>query len=723
MSVNYNDSEKLFVLQTKRTTYAFSVYEETPQYAGSTERRTLRSLYWGKKIERAEDHIRPVNWYINGYNDGGKHSHERYCSEYVGAGGMFYSEPTLKVQFADGVRDLFLNYKTHSIEDNMLKITLCEISYGLEVEMIYKVFEEYDIIVRNCVIKNTGNEKINIEKAFSATVNIPYADKYYLTSMDSKWTHEYDLHHTEITKARTVIQSLGGVSNSQNYPYFAIDSGSTNDFYGEVWYGTVAWSGNTKITVEKDAMEQVRVTGGISDDDFAWVLKPAEEFSTPDFVFGFVSDGYNSASQMLQNYVQNSRVPSKWKDRPSPIIYNGWTCFQFDIDESKLMNVAEKAAKIGAEFFVVDDGWMENRNDSSGGLGDWKVDKNKFPNGFAPLINHVNGLGMKFGLWIEPEMVTRDSELFKKHPEWIMRFPTREYEESRQQLNLNLAIDDVKDYIMSVLDELLNNNNIEYLKWDMNRYISQPYFPEAPSGEQKMVWVRYVKNLYEIFRHIKTAYPDLFFENCASGGLRADIETLKYSDRINYSDNHDPVDSLYMREGLMRICPAQYIGGSGHISANGSGFNKRECPLLFKALLGMTGSLGISVNLVEASQEVLNEIAGYIALAKEIRNTVQLGKCYELRSIYKENCRCLEYISKDGDEALVFIFAPQLKFTYCFPSIKLFGLEEKALYSVDDSYIMSGEGLMNRGLDSKIYGLGNMVSRLIKIKKIKPDPR
>ena len=173
----------------------------------------------------------------------------------------------------------------------------------------------------------------------------------------------------------------------------------------------------------------------------------------------------------------------------------------------------------------------------------------------------------------------------------------------------------------------------------------------------------------------------------------------------------------------MRICPAQYIGGSGHISANGSGFNKRECPLLFKALLGMTGSLGISVNLVEASQEVLNEIAGYIALAKEIRNTVQLGKCYELRSIYKENCRCLEYISKDGDEALVFIFAPQLKFTYCFPSIKLFGLEEKALYSVDDSYIMSGEGLINRGLDSKIYGLGNMVSRLIKIKKIKPDPR
>lgn len=719
MSVNYYDSENLFVLQTKRTTYAFNIYEETPKYSGATTRRTLRSLYWGKKIERSEDFVRPFNWYINGYNDGGKHSHERYCSEFVGGGGLFYNEPTLKVQFADGVRDLYLNYESHIINDNLLEIMLSDIYYGIKVQLCYRVFEDFDIIVRNCVIKNMGNDEIKIEKAFSATVNIPYADKYYLTSMDSKWTHEYDVQHTQITKARTVIQSLGGVSNSQNYPYFAIDDGSADDFRGDVWYGTLAWGGNTKITVEKDAMEQVRVTGGISDEDFAWVLRAKEQFSTPDFVLGFSHCGFNLASQMLQNYVKNSRVPSKWKNKPTPIIYNGWSCFQFDIDEKKLLNVAEKAAKIGAEFFVVDDGWMTNRSyDTLGGLGDWEIDKNKFQNGFKSLISRVNGLGMKFGIWIEPEMVTRDSKLFKNHPEWVMNFTTREYEESRCQLILNLAIDDVKNYIINVIDCLLKNNNIEYLKWDMNRYVSGPNLPNVPCCEQKMVWVKYIRNLYEIFGYIKKTYPNLFFETCASGGLRTDIETLKYSDRVNYSDNHDPVDSLYMREGLMHVFPAFYIGGSGHISASGSGFNKRVCPLSFKALLGMTGSLGISVDLNKASEEELKEIAEYISLAKELRNTVQLGTYYQLKSIYKDNYRCLEFLSPDGKEALVFIFAPQLTFAYCFPPIKLFGLDKNSLYRVDDSYTMSGEGLMNKGVDSKVYGLGNMVAKLIKIKKI-----
>ncbi|MBO7519420.1 MAG: alpha-galactosidase, partial [Clostridia bacterium] len=514
-------------------------------------------------------------------------------------------------------------------------------------------------------------------------------------------------------------ESLGGVSNSQNFPYFAIDDGTANDSYGEVWYGTLAFSGNTKITVEKDAMEQVRVTGGISDNDFCWVLKPAEEFVTPEFVLGFSGEGFNAASASLRRYVSESRLPSKWKNRPAPIIYNGWTCFKFDIDEQKLIAAAKKAAQIGAEFFVVDDGWMKNRHDdTSGGIGDWEIDKEKFPNGFTPVIDCVNKLGMKFGLWIEPEMVTRESDLFKNHPEWIMGFGTREYEESRCQLNLNLGLDEVKDHITGILDRLLKNNNIEYLKWDMNRYISQANLPGVPADEQKSVWVKYAKNLVEIFKYIKETYPDVFFENCASGGLRADIQTLKYSDRINYSDNHDPVDSLYMREGLSYFGPAGYIGGSGHISANGSGFNKRECPLKFKALLGMTGSLGISVDLMKSPDEELKEIAEYVSLAKEIRDTVQCGTSYTLRSIYNSNSWCREYVSKDGEEIIVFIFAPQLTFTYCFPSIKLFGLQKDALYSVDGEYEMSGEGLMSKGLDSKIYGLGNMVCRLIRIKKI-----
>lgn len=721
MPIIFDNDNRLFAIQTKNTSYIFNIYKEKPKYEGATARSTLRSLYFGKKVERIYDFVRPFNWLINGYNDGGKQAHERFACEFVGAGGLFYSEPTLKVQFSDGVRDLFLNYTSHEISDNLLKITLKDVTYDIEVDLYYKEFEELDIIVRNCVIRNCGKDVIRLEKAFSATINIPYCDKYYLTSLDSKWTHEYDLHHTEVTKARTVLQSLGGISNSQNYPYFAIDNGKTDENHGDVWYGTLAWSGNTKITVEKDVMEQVRITGGISDEDFAWILNCNEEFVTPDFVIGFADNGFNSASANLQKYVKNSRLPSKWKDKATPVIYNGWDCFQFDISEEKLLSIVPKAAKLGAEVFAVDDGWMENRNDTSAGLGDWKIDSKKFPNGFAQLIKKVNEYGMKFGIWIEPEMVSRNSELFRKHPEWVLGFSTREYEESRQQLVLNLALDDVKDYIISVIDNLLKNNNIEYLKWDMNRYISQPNLPDAPNNVQQMVWVKYVKNLHEIFKHIKQTYPYLLFENCASGGLRADIETLKYSDCMNYSDNNDPVDSLYMRESAALVLPLNYMGGTGHISVNGSGFNRRECPLEFKALQGMNGTLGISIDLNAIDDEEIEEIAKYVSLSKEIRDTVQLGTGYKLRSIYNDNAWCQEYVSADGKEVLVFIFAPQLKFTYCFPSLKLFGLEKDALYSVDGQYTISGEGLMNRGLDSKIYGLGNMVSKLIRIRKIENE--
>ena len=313
-------------------------------------------------------------------------------------------------------------------------------------------------------------------------------------------------------------------------------------------------------------------------------------------------------------------------------------------------------------------------------------------------------------------MVSRDSDLFRNHPEWVLGFSSREYEESRQQLVLNLALDDVKDYIISVIDNLLSNNNIEYLKWDMNRYISQASHPFY--FEQRMMWVKYVRNLYKIFKHIKDKYPYLLFENCASGGLRADIETLKYSDCMNYSDNNDPVDSLYMREAASLVLPLNYMGGTGHISANNTGFNRRECTLEFKALQGMNGTLGISIDLTSISNEEIEEIAKYVSLAKELRDTIQLGTGYKLRSIYNDNSWCQEYVSQDGNEVLVFIFAPQLKFTYCYPSLKLFGLDKVALYSIDEQYVMSGEGLMNRGLDAKIYGLGNMVAKLIKIRKI-----
>ncbi len=717
MSVLYDEKSNIFALQTENTSYVFSVYSEKPNYENSTERRTLRSLYWGKKINNINDFIRPFDWQINGCNDGGKHSHERYCSEYVGSGGMFYCEPTLKVDFSDGVRDLFLNVSGHNVEGNTLTVTLKDVTYPIEIDLIYRVVEDKDLIERNCVIRNTGKENIIIEKAFSATVNIPYGGEVYLTSLGSKWTHEYREERSKITGAKTVIQSSGGVSNSQNYPYFAIDKGETGRYHGDLWFGTLKWSGNFKITVERDPMEQVRITGGISDDDFCIILAPSDEFATPVFVFGYTANGVQSASHKLNSYVYSIMPQNKWTNKPLPIIYNSWCSLEYNINAENVEKTADLAAKIGAECFVIDDGWMINRVSWQGGLGDWIVDPVRFPNGLTSIIKKVNSLGMMFGIWVEPEMVSRDSELYAEHPDWVLGFETREQEESRCQLVLNLAREDVAQYLIKMLDDLLSNNNIEYLKWDMNRYISQAAWKDAPFDNQKMVWVKYVENLYRIYDSIVERHPDVLFENCASGGLRCDIGTMQYSQRINITDNHDPVDELYMREGYTRINPWSTIGGAGHITKNRAGFNCRECPLKYKALLGMTGSLGIGIDLTLLNEEELNEIAGYVSLAKEVRSTVQFGTPYILSSVKNDGYMAVEFVSKDKTEAYIFIFAPMNTFAFCTPCLPLHGLITDAIYSVDGKYCMSGEGLMNRGIDAAVHTLGNMGSKLIHIIK------
>lgn len=718
MAIIYDEKNKIFILQTKSTSYVFSVYCETPKYEGATERRTLRSLYWGKKIENANDFVRPFNWFINGYNDGGKQSHERYCSEFTGWGGLFYCEPTLKAEFPDGVRDLFLNVVNHKITDDTLTVTLSDVFYPISVDLIYKVHYDMDIIERSSVIRNTGNQNIRLEKAYSASFNIPYGGKCYLTSLGSKWTHEYEEERTEVTRARTVIQSGGGVSNSQNFPYFAIDKGQTGRYYGELWFGTLCWSGNFKITVEKDVMEQVRITGGISDDDFEWILAPETEFKTPSFVCGYTSSGIQAASHILNNYVLSIMPNCKWSNKPLPIVYNSWCALEYKFDTEKLEKTAELAAKIGAECFVIDDGWMRNRTTYFGGLGDWTADKNKFPDGLGPIIKRVNDLGMMFGLWLEPEMLSRDSLIYEKHPEWVIGFDTREQEESRCQLVLNLARDDVKQHLIDIFDDLLSNNNIEYIKWDMNRYISQAAWKEAPFGNQKAVWVQYVRNLYEVYEFIINKFPDVIIENCASGGLRSDIGTMRYSHRLNITDNHDPVDEIYLREGYTRINPWRSIGGAGHITQNGYGMNRRDCPLKYKALLGMTGTLSVGIDLMALTEDELTEISGYVELAKNTRETVQLGTPYLLASLKDDGYMAIEFVNQAKTDVNVFIFAPLNTFAFCTPCLQLHGIEKNAIYSVDGKYQMSGEGLMNKGIDANVHTLGNMGCRLIHIEKV-----
>jgi alpha-galactosidase len=464
------------------------------------------------------------------------------------------------------------------------------------------------------------------------------------------------------------------------------------------------WSGNWKIIVEQDPLKCVQVTGGINDFDFNWPLRPGETFTAPIFTGGYTTGGFGAASRMLHDYQRLCLNPRAWAEKPLPVIYNAWAAFEFSINEQLMMALAEQAAAIGVELFVMDDGWFGTRDDARSGLGDWTPSRTKFPDGLKPLIDKVNSLGMGFGLWVEPEMVNPDSDLYRAHPDWILHFPKRERELYRNQCVLNLAREDVKQFIIGFLDDLLSNHNLAYLKWDMNRLFSQPGWPEAPLGEQKTFWTRYVHNFYAILEHINVRYPDVIIENCASGGLRADLAMMRTCSRVNRSDNQDPLDELKLHEGFTYINRSRSAGGGGHVSRSGSGVNRRHTSLRYKAHIAMLGSFAVGLDLRQSSQAERDELADLIRRHKAQRETVHNGDLYRLASAWNKPYAIFLFVARDRGQAVLMVYGQSMQFAQALPRIRLAGLDPDARYSVEGYRPVSGRSLMEIGLRINLTG-------------------
>lgn len=707
MAIYYKEARKQFVIETANTSYTFFLFQNT-----------LKSAYWGRKLKHLEDVPKPAEE-LNEVPGNRKVNAAFYHGEFTGWGSRFYNEPNLKVTFADDVRDLVLVYESFEINQtqDILTIVLKDVYYNFGVVLKYQIYEGQDIIDRSVSIWNRTGAEVTLHTIGSGTVNFPYRETpYRLTSMGSAWMNEYEIIRTPVTKSATVLQSKAGLSNVGNLPYFAIDEGNAEENSGEVWFGALQWSGNFKITAEMDRTRITRITAGIQDFDLAYVLKDGEKFETPVFTLGYSDQGFSGASRAMHEYIRKRSSKEYWADKCLPVIYNTWESFVFDIDEKKLMDLADKAAEIGAELFVVDDGWFSNRDSIEYGLGDWEPSPKKFPNGLEPLIRHVNDLGMMFGIWVEPEAINPTSRLYQEHPDWAIYFPTRDRELGRAQLVLNFAREDVCQFAIDFLDELLSRYSIGYLKWDMNRYLSQPGWPDM-GKEQQSLWIRYVQNLNRVFRHLHETFPEVILENCASGGLRNDLSVTKWCARTNRSDNHDPVDELYLHEGFTYLFPARYAGGAGHIKAKGTGINARECSMEFAAHVGLMGSLGCSIDMRTMTPSELEELKGYIALHKKIRHVVQLGDLYRLASVRERDYTAMEYVSKDKQEAVVFLFAPVRTFHRPYEAIKLYGLEPDWIYSINEEFTMSGDGLMKYGIPSTCHTLGSMKSKLLILKR------
>ena len=694
--IQFDQARKVWLITSPHSSYAMGV-------GPSGE---LQHLYWGGPITRMEDvPAAQEKKDISSFDPHQMLENE----EFPGWGGPRYYEPALKITRADGDRDLVLHYMRHRLQGNDLEITLKDIRDDIEATLHYRLYPEVGIISRWAVVRNGTKQKITVESAQSATWYMPPGDGYRLSYLSGRWAAETQLNREPIHEGMKVLESRLGHTGHNLNPWFAIDPGNAGEEHGRVWFGGLAWSGNWRISVEQTPYRQVRVTGGFNTFDFAYPLNPGESLETPEFYGGYSDHGFGGASRLLHTLELTDIQPGGLKARPRPVLYNSWEATTFNVTEAGQEALADKAAKLGVELFVIDDGWFGKRDNDRAGLGDWVVNPQKFPHGLQSLIKHVNGLGMDFGLWVEPEMVNPDSDLYRAHPDWVMNFPGRPRSELRNQLVLNLARDDVRDYIFNALDKLATEYNIRYFKWDMNRTFAEPGWPEVAPDEEKTLWVKYVRNLYDIMSRLRAKHPNLEFESCSGGGGRIDLGIMRYVDEFWTSDNTEAFDRLRIQEGFTEAYAPKLMSAWVTDVPNTNG---RSTPLQFRFLVAMQGALGIGANLNKWTNQDNQIATRMIALDKRIRSTVQYGNLYRILSPRTNDTTANEYVSKDGSEALLFAFRHSQEYENPPPVIYLQGLDNHAVYrleSIDGKLLdkqseLSGAWLMQNGIHLDLKG-------------------
>ena len=692
-AIQFDQGRKIWLLKTAENSYAM----------GLDAQSQLQHLYWAGPLWRIDDiPAATVKSDISSFDPHQMIENE----EFPGWGGVRYYETALKVTRADGNRDLVLHYASHHIDGDQLDITLKDIRDDIRAVLHYRVYPAAGIIARWSTIENHTPKAITLESAQSATWYAPPGDGYRLSYLSGRWAAETQLNQEPIHEGMKVLESRLGHTGHNLNPWFAIDKDADEE-HGGVYFGALAWSGNWRITVEQTPYRQVRVTGGFNTFDFSYPLPPGESLVTPTFYAGFASHGFGQASRLLHNLEREDIAPGHPNSRVRPVLYNSWEATTFDVNEEGQKALADKAAKLGVELFVMDDGWFGKRNTDNAGLGDWFVNPQKFPHGLGALIKHVNDLGMDFGLWFEPEMVNPDSDLYRAHPDWVMNFPGRPRSELRNQLVLNVARDDVKEYMFKALDKMVSENNIRYIKWDMNRTFGEPGWPEAAPAEQRTLWVKYVWNLYDIMARLREKHPKLEIESCSGGGGRVDLGVLRYVDEYWPSDNTEAFDRLRIQEGYSQGYAAEFMSAWVTDVPN---MNSRSTPLQYRFLVAMQGALGIGANLNKWTDEDVQLATKMIALDKRIRDTVQRGDLYRLLSPRTNDTTANEFVSKDASEAVLFAFRHSQQYSTTPPVVRLRGLNPAVVYKlesidgklVDTQTEMSGAYLMQNGLNLKL---------------------
>lgn len=705
MPIIFDSEKKLFKLDTSDSTYIMQVCEED----------YLVHLYYGAKIPDANvTELRYHNWFAsfmpNNFNvSDPKFSPSIALSEYPGFGAGDFRISAVAVKNADGNSVTDMRYKSHkiyngkpaidglpslySLEDSdttTLEILTEDKVTGVQAVLYYTVFEDLSAMTRSVKIINASEKSVDIQKVLSCNVDFHTHD-YDMISLYGRWFKERNVCRKPLAHGIQSVYSKRGSSSHHYNPFVALVDKSATEDYGSAYGFNFVYSGNFVCEVEVEPFSSTRLQMGINPEGFGWHLDPGESFSAPEVVMVYSNEGIGEMSRIYHRLYSRHLIRGKWKDIKRPLLINNWEATGMDFDGDMLVSFAKKAKELGVEMLVMDDGWFGQRNNDRSSLGDWQVNEEKLGGTLAQLIDRINGVGLKFGIWYEPEMISRDSNLYREHPDWCLHVPGREKSIARHQYVLDYSRQDVRDYIFNEMYKVLSTNKVDYLKWDFNRNLTEVGSALLPADRQNEVFHRFVLGTYDVMDRLTKAFPDMLLENCSGGGGRFDPGMLYYSPQIWTSDNTDPIERLTIQFGTSMCYPASTMGA--HVSAcKRTGYET-------KGNVALWGSFGYELNPNKYTEEDAELVRAQVAEYHKYYDVIHFGDLYRLISPFENDFRAAwMFVSQDKNEALltsVVMREPESRVYY----LKLKGLDPNKYYRDEENgEIYSGALLMNAGL-------------------------
>ena len=695
MAIIFHKQSKCFHLYNNEVSYIMRIMENGQ----------LENLYYGKKIHDKEDFAY--------FHDEAMRSQMSVCipepgllsmqytrQEYPSYGTGDYRSPAVTIAQENGSRIIDFKYAGHEIysgkkeilplpatyvegkeEAETLEVTLHDNVMDTDLILSYTIYEAYPVITRNTKFVHKGKEKIVLERAMSASVEFLDMD-YEMVQLSGGWSRERYVKNRKLEMGIQSIQSLNGTCcGAEHNPFLALKRPHTTESQGEVYGFSLVYSGNYLGQVEVSTFDMTRVMMGINPEDFGWELKSGESFQTPEVVMVYSDKGLNKMSQTYHRLYRKRLMHGEWRDKARPILLNNWEATYFDFNEEKILTIAKKAKEAGVELFVLDDGWFGARNDDYRGLGDWYVNLEKLPDGISGLSKKVEELGLKFGLWVELEMVNKDSDLYRAHPDWIISAPNRFESHARHQNVLDFSRKEVVDYIYEMIAKVIRESSISYIKWDMNRYMSEPYSKGSAPCEQGKVMHKYILGVYDLYTRLTTEFPHILFESCASGGARFDPAMLYFAPQTWCSDDTDASERTKIQYGTSYVYPIVSMGS--HVSAVPNHQMHRITPIETRANVAYFGTFGYELDLNLLSDAEIETVKKQIAFMKEHRELIQMdGDFYRLLSPFEGNETAWMVVSSDKTQAVAAFYQRLNKVNASWLRLKLDGLDANTKYEV-----------------------------------------